>query len=279
MSARCRKIINERLHAVISRQCLRGIQVLLLDGNFNDCDVGDMKWHVDYTHVKEIRKIVRVESLAVSALEFAMYRMCNHRPPFDSALKKQLHLRYHIHGHLLAADPWVAFHREFIASIDQVMRNPEVAALKSLICYRSGLGIKVHANKEVLDSFEALVKKCLDTQGQEKRLRDMSKPLHNYLVRTALARIESWKTLGVVKPVLFHTGRGYDTGVAYLPEPVDPVSLEPVIREFRDVEFVLLHSSPQCTQRAACLVQAFPNAHLDIGEGFIALCREDQVAF
>lgn len=131
------------------------------------------------------------------------------------------------------------------------MRNPQIAALKSVICYRSGLDIGVHSNEELLDSFEILVKQCLRSRESKKRLFDMSKPLHDYLIRATLARIESWKKAGIVKPILFHTGYGYFPNIAYLHQSVDPGSLEPVIREFRDVEFVLLHSSPQCTQRAA----------------------------
>lgn len=73
--------------------------------------------------------------------------------------------------------------------------------------------------------------------------------------------------------VQFHTGLGDND---LLLTKASPSHLQPLIRAFPSVPFVLLHSSYPFTREAGYLASVYANAYLDFGEIFPMVARHGQ---
>ena len=64
------------------------------------------------------------------------------------------------------------------------------------------------------------------------------------------------------KPVQFHTGLGDNDINLVL---ANPAHLQPMIEYYKEVDFVLLHSSYPYTREAGYLASVYPNVFVDLG--------------
>ncbi|KAF9512928.1 hypothetical protein BS47DRAFT_1393809 [Hydnum rufescens UP504] len=93
-------------------------------------------------------------------------------------------------------------------------------------------------------------------------LRAAHKPFNDYIIRTALNLTK--------KPVQFHTGLG---DADLLLATATPTLLQPLIRAYPGVTFVLLHSSWPFSQEAGYLAAMYKNVFLDFGENCVPLTK------
>jgi len=134
------------------------------------------------------------------------------------------------------------------------LRVKGVAALKSIIAYRSGLDIQPTTESQAAEAFNEVM---ASQKQSEIPLRLTSKTLLDYLIVEAL-NIVSTQNI----PVQFHTALG-DTDVDLL--KANPLLLKPIFddQRFRDVPIVLLHCYPYLKE-AAYLTNMYGNAYLDL---------------
>ena len=134
------------------------------------------------------------------------------------------------------------------------LRVKGVAALKSIIAYRSGLDIQPSSESQAAEAFNEVM---ASQKQSEIPLRLTSKTLLDYLIVEAL-NIVSPQNI----PVQFHTALG-DTDVDLL--KANPLLLKPIFddQRFRDVPIVLLHCYPYLKE-AAYLTNMYGNAYLDL---------------
>jgi predicted TIM-barrel fold metal-dependent hydrolase len=134
------------------------------------------------------------------------------------------------------------------------LRVKGVAALKSIIAYRSGLDIQPTTESQAAEAFNEVMAR---QKPSEIPLRLTSKTLLDYLIVEAL-NIVSTQNI----PVQFHTALG-DTDVDLL--KANPLLLKPIFddQRFRDVPIVLLHCYPYLKE-AAYLTNMYGNAYLDL---------------
>ncbi len=140
----------------------------------------------------------------------------------------------------------------FVSHLRQLV--PQVAALKSIVAYRSGLDLQRHSIVAVERAFTAVRRGM--TPGQPPRLT--SKPLLDTML---------WSALQVAaetgKVVQFHVGYGdpdLDMRLA------NPLHLRAVFEDptLQQVSVVMLHCYP-FFREASYLASVYPGAYLDVG--------------
>ena len=130
-----------------------------------------------------------------------------------------------------------------------------VVSLKSIVAYRTGLGIQPVGRDAAFAAFPGL-KLAADRDGQ---VRIAEKAFLDYFLWIAL----SWcGTHGF--PIQFHTGFG-DTDID--PRTAHPANLKRVLDEptFRDAPIVLLHGGYPDVRALGYLASVYPNVYLDVG--------------
>lgn len=241
------------------RKCLEGTETLLLDDLIADIDIEDYKWHDQFVNSKAgTKRIVRIEAVASRILN-------DFWSPGGKYHKKQLSQDYE-------AENFQALISEFRQRMHGCLLDPMVAGFKSVICYRTGLDIKVQNpdNISVTACQESLQK--LIAKGPPFRIA--AKPLNDLLVRLVLEVIRG--TAGMDnqsrrKPIQFHTGLGDNDIDLVL---ANPAYLQPLIEYYKEVDFVLLHSSYPYTREAGYLASAYPNVFLDLGEVYSMVSKD-----
>ncbi|KAF8630774.1 hypothetical protein AX14_010974 [Amanita brunnescens Koide BX004] len=103
---------------------------------------------------------------------------------------------------------------------------------------------------------------------QSRSVRLQHKPLNDYVLRLAL---EICRYNG--KPIQFHTGFG-DNDIALT--LASPALLQPLIKAYPEVKFVLLHTSYPFTREAGYLTSVYSNVFLDIGLVFPLISGQGQ---
>lgn len=220
------------------RRCLQGTQTLLLDDLLSDSDIEPFDWHDQFTG-SATKRIVRIETIAEKILATA------------STLDQ--------------------LQEQFRQQISQAIADPAVVGFKSVVCYRTGLNVQQHELSAVAESLSRL--KLLQKQ-QSGSVRVEDKPLNDWLVLQTLDLLKTAKTAaGVNKPLQLHTGLG-DADISLV--LANPAYLQPVIAQYPEVDFVLLHSSYPYTREAGYLACVYANAYLDLGEVFPMVSRDAQ---
>lgn len=223
------------------RRCLEGTQMLLLDDLLTDEDIEPFDWHDQFT-VSETKRIVRVETVAEKILS-----------TLSSGAEAQQAL-----GQL---------QESFSKQISQALANPAVVGFKSVVCYRTGLNVQQHQPQAVVDSLARILK-----QSGSYRIED--KPLNDWLVLQTLDLLKTARAAsGTGKALQLHTGLG-DADISLV--LANPAYLQPVIAQYPEVDFVLLHSSYPYTREAGYLACVYSNAYLDLGEVFPMVSRDAQ---
>ena len=245
----------------LTRKCLKGTQTILIDDGLGSADDFEpYQWHSQYT-LSPCKRIVRIEAVAASILA-------------------SLHQQWKLPVGISIADEeacslaWVKFITAFEQAIARAIDDDEVVGFKSVICYRSGLSVKMGRDIDVTEAgLKSFMEEFLPT-CESRSFRVESKGINDALVISACKLIAAGFTeKGKAKPLQFHTGLG-DNDISLLDS--NPGCLQPLIAAFPTVPVVLLHSSYPYTQEAGYLATVYRNVHLDIGEVFPMVSRSGQ---
>ncbi|CAE7221000.1 unnamed protein product [Rhizoctonia solani] len=205
-----------------------GIQMILLDdGVFNE-SCHPVAWHNRLTPYPN-KRIVRIEIL------------------FESIVAK--------------VGPQGAFDN-FIHAIKNYADDQDVVGFKSIAAYRSGLDIKPlnmggAATSTPLEVIEEEIKR---QKGNSLPFQVEHPAVVQWLVNTTL-----WIISGRGKPIQFHTGLGDNELTDTSLEKSDVSLLQPMIKAYPDVPFVLLHSGYPYARKAGYLACAHSNVYLGFG--------------
>lgn len=135
------------------------------------------------------------------------------------------------------------------------LRGSGYVAMKSVIAYRTGLGIEAVDRASAAAAFRPVH----EAARRDGRLRIASKPLLDYLIVAAVEEAARQEV-----PIQFHTGLG-DPDLDLT--KVDPAALRLLFSDaYRRAPIVLLHSGYPYTRSMAYLAAMFPNVYADLGE-------------
>nr|AKR71449.1 FluG protein [Aspergillus glaucus] len=229
----------QRDYEGLVRRCLEGTHAVLLDDLLSDEDVEGFEWHDRFT-VSETKRIVRIESVAEKVLAGL--------PKDDGSSLEKLR-------------------GEFVRLISEAIADSKVVGFKTVVCYRTGLNVQQPAEDAVVGALSR-------TLQQDSSYRVEDKALNDWLVLQTLDLLKEAKvSSGVNKPLQLHTGLG-DADISLI--LANPAYLQPVIAQYPEVDFVLLHSSYPYTREAGYLACVYPNVYLDLGEVFPMVSRDAQ---
>jgi hypothetical protein len=245
----------------LTRKCLQGTQTILIDdglGNVDDFE--HYQWHSQYT-LSPCKRVVRIEAVAATILA-SLHQ------------QRQLPVGISIADEEACSLAWVRFITAFEQAVAQAIDDDEVVGFKSVICYRSGLGVKTGRDIEVTEAgLKSFMEEFLPT-CESKSFRVQSKGMNDALVVSTCKLIAAGSVeKGKAKPLQFHTGLG-DNDISLLDS--NPGCLQPLVAAFPKVPVVLLHSSYPYTQEAGYLATVYHNVYLDIGEVFPMVSRSGQ---
>jgi hypothetical protein len=244
----------------LNQRCFEGVHALLIDdGLAGPGKVHPYAWHDQYTKAPS-KRIVRIETVAERLMESILQEAS------ESSLGKAT----------FYTDTWLTFTDEFEREIQEAIQDREVAGFKTVICYRTGLDIEPiyeRAAREVGHPFERYVKSCI----RKRDFRIERKALNDYLVLRTLEILSERlpRSGGLAKPLQLHTGLG-DNDIDL--RESNPAFLQPLIENYSDVPFVLLHSAYPYTREAGYLATVYKHVYLDVGEIFPMVSREGQSA-
>ncbi|KAK3942308.1 hypothetical protein QBC46DRAFT_78770 [Diplogelasinospora grovesii] len=229
-------------------QCLTGIETILLDDGLDDADDA-YTWdeHRDFTR-SGCKRIVRIEKVATELINKygAMTWVSEETSRFDEFLI------------------------EFRAVISEAMENSDVAGFKSIICYRTGLGISRLPDEVWTPGvFLEIMEQYKYTSQNSFRLEHTA--LNNFIVHET-AKVIRESPHGK-KPIQFHTGLG-DNDITL--SKASPSLLQEFIREYPDVPIVLLHAGYPFTREAGYLASVYENVYVDFGEVFPCVSQDGQ---
>jgi Amidohydrolase len=177
------------------------------------------------------------------------------------------------------------FNTKFRDLIFACEKDPEVVGFKSIAAYRTGLAVSTSDTQANIEkSLCDAIKSCRESGGRSLRLQH--KPFNDYIIRTALdlakkpgeSIIRKYNfhfasPTSCVFVVQFHTGLG---DADLLLATATPTLLQPLIRAYPRVTFVLLHSSWPFSQEAGYLAAMYKNVFLDFGEVFPQVSAQGQ---
>ena len=256
---RARKELLETDLAGLTRKCLQGTEILLIDdGLGSPSEMQPYDWHSEYTH-SPCKRIVRIEAVAAKILS-------------DLHSRNKLPVGVAVADDEACKHAWFDFLKAFDEAIASAIADPEVVGFKSVVCYRTGLDVIVGQDHEVsdegFDSFQMeFLPHCV---AHDFRLE--AKGLNDALVISTCKLISAaFKQNGKAKPFQFHTGLG-DNDISLLHS--NPAYLQPLIKAFPLVPIVLLHTSYPYTREAGYLATVYKNVYLDIGEVFMMVSRD-----
>ncbi len=163
---------------------------------------------------------------------------------------------------IVEASDFDGFLGAYRASLDD-LRGRGIVGLKSVIAYRTGLGLEAVDRPTAATAFAGVHA----TARRDGRLRIESKPLLDHLIVMA---VEESARQGV--PIQFHTGLG-DPDLDLT--KVDPAALRLIFSDrFRAAPIVLLHTGYPYVRSLAYLAAMFPNVYADMGEAILFAAGE-----
>lgn len=253
------KLVADDYEGFVKR-CFVGTHTALLDDLLVAEDLAPYDWHDRFT-TAPCKRIVRIEELAVDIIRETFHSVLE-QVPKDEAKRKAASKDQNLDIQKFL----VRFTTNFVSQINCAIQDTEVVGFKSIICYRTGLKVERLPYDEHVKGFEVYFRNLLLTD--EGRIEH--KPFNDYLVLSLLDILQKSPKENR-KPIQFHSGLG-DSDIDLLLS--NPAHLQPVIEEYPEVDFVLLHSSYPYTRDAGYLATMYPNAYLDIGEVFPMVSRD-----
>lgn len=252
----------ERDADALMMKCFEGTQTILVDDGLDTgANIEPYGWHDKYT-TSPCKRIVRIETVAASIL---------------SSLHQQgqLPVGVAIADEEACSLAWVTFISRFEQAIASAIADDEVVGFKSVICYRTGLDIEIGRDIDVTEDGLRSFRRHYLPECIARNFRVEAKGMNDALVISACKLIAAGyeQKDGVAKPLQFHTGLG-DNDISLLDS--NPACLQPLIKHFPSVPFVLLHSSYPYTREAGYLATVYKNVYLDIGEVFPMVSRDGQ---
>lgn len=245
----------------LTRRCLEGTASILIDDGINtDDEVYPYIWHSRFT-THPCKRIVRIETIAAKILT-SLHQ------------QGQLPIGIALADEEACAEAWVTFVTAFEEAIAHAVNHPEVAGFKSVICYRTGLDVRVGRDIDVSEDGLRSFRRHYLVDCVSKNFRVDTKGMCDALVISTCKLISAGvRQSGHAKPLQFHTGLG-DNDISLLDS--NPACLQPLIKAFSTVPIVLLHSSYPYTREAGYLATVYKNVYLDIGEVFPMVSRDGQ---
>ncbi|GAB1315112.1 hypothetical protein MFIFM68171_05322 [Madurella fahalii] len=233
-------------------ECLSGIETILVDDGLDDeDDAYPYSWHDDYTRSK-CKRIVRIEKVAADIIRQLGTTTDTSTRTGTAAFDDVF-------------DQWI---REFDGHIVAAIEDPDVAAFKSVICYRTGLDIASEENEAAARAAFSEIMANFALLGFE---RLQVKSLNDLVVHRTARLIHS--LYREKKPIQFHTGLG-DNDLALA--KASPSHLQEFIRAYPAVPVVLLHAGYPFTREAGYLASVYENVYADIGEVFPCVSQDGQ---
>lgn len=252
-----------------TKTCLRSIECVLVDDtNYKSEHVeGYDKFNI-HTRSSNNKRIVRIEALA----EKVLATVCTRLEGPEEALG--------------------AVEKEFTEAIRASIHDPEVAALSSDICCRTGLVIPAGLEEvrgatekersyfcQVFARVHGVIRLSEDDLFGSTRLEE--KALLDSFLHLAVNQLGQGGR-PFRKPFQFHADSGENTTKlnqgSCLNLPVSsPSHLRPFIRNYRGpVRFVLLQSGYPFVRETASLAATCENVYIDVGTKFHVMDRDDQ---
>ncbi|KAI9642438.1 hypothetical protein NHQ30_009243 [Ciborinia camelliae] len=231
---------NQKPGDVWTKQCLEGIETILLDDGLNaDNEVFKYSWHDKLTSKTLAAEIVNrnLDIFAVSEDRF-----------FSSVLEG------------------------LQKAINDALSDPDVVGFKSIICYRTGLDI---SGACPLEEVKLSLLRCIwkqKVEGHTRLKRLDGQLLNSWIVHMAAGLIQKCRTAHK-KPIQFHTGLGDND---LMLKSSSPSHLQGFIREYPDVPIVLLHAGYPWTKETGYLATVYSNVYADIGEVFPCVSQGGQ---
>ena len=147
-------------------------------------------------------------------------------------------------------------------------REQGYCAFKSIVAYRTGLGIAEWSKDQAVSSFQEALSAIRNGQ-----LRIAHKPLIDYLLHIAFRQAAEQEL-----PVQFHTGYGDgDTDMRL----GNPLHLRDVLerKDYQPMKVVLLHESYPYSQLGAYLAAIYPHVYFDLSYMIPFVDRLEMLAF
>ena len=216
-----------------AKQCFAGIETVLIDDGLDPDDVHPFDWH-DRLVRSPCKRIVRIERVVE-----------------DIVLTMRSSKNFEV------SEAVENLKNTFDKAIVDAVNDPRVAGFKSVICYRTGLDVQSYPQEAVRDVLTSLLENARDS-----KFRLQHEVANPYFLHFAVGIL---KRMGSKKPLQFHTGLGDNdinlrlSNAAYL---------QTFIKDYPEVNIVLLHASYPYTMEAGYLATVYPNVYLDIGEVF-----------
>lgn len=231
-----------------TRDCLEGIECVLVDDGLDNADAVEDYKHFDQFTRSAAKRIVRIEQTAAQLINKA----CQGKPTAHDAL--------------------ISFFQEFTEFVGKCIRDVEVVGFKSVICYRTGLNIRAEIPPdETREAFETIYNQ-LQASHSKQFTRLEHRALNESIVLITARCIRDTPHI-FKKPIQFHTGLG-DNDITLTRS--SPAHLQRLAREYPTVPIVLLHSGYPFVRDAGYLAAMYSNVYTDIGEVFPFLSRDGQ---
>lgn len=149
---------------------------------------------------------------------------------------------------------------QYAETIFQYMKDKAargVRGIKYALAYGRTLQINPTSRQEAIRLWERMPSANPAPAGETALTREEALALQDYFLRKTL---EFCAELHL--PAVFHTG--IHAGARNVLKHSDPLLLDPIVREFSGVTFVLLHCGIPWTEQAAILAKYFQNVYVDM---------------
>lgn len=229
---------NEKPGYVWTKQCLKGIETIILD----DCSSAenntfDFLWHDGLTENK-CRKIVRIENLASDIVDRNINLLAISEDKFFDSVVEELQ-----------------------KGINDALSDTDVVGFISAICYRTRPDIPWVCPLEMvkLTLMQCIWKQEFEGHGRFKGFD--CQILNSWIVHLTAGLIQQSKS-SHKKPIQFHIVLGDDE------TPLtrsSPSHLQDFIRKYSNVPIVLVYSGRPWTKEAGYLATVHSNVYVDIG--------------
>lgn len=259
MSAIKSKRLDEAEYGRWVAKCFTGVETVLFEDRPADRGrAHTVAWHDQFlgSHGSRIFGIEAVAAEIIDSHAEAYYRSSS-----TTSGRRRRQSSDHVFDMML---------EEFGIAVKQAIENMDIAGFSSVICHRTGLGIRKAVDiAAARDSFEEI----LENYGIRGKFKTVShKGLSDLFVHHTAVLIRDCST-HFRKPIQFHTGLG---GNEVSLVKSSPALLESFIRAYPVVPIVLLSASYPYVREAGYLAGTHANLHVDVGDIFPSISQEGQ---